>query len=355
MTTKKQPTLKDVARHAGVSTGTVSLVLNRSTLVAVATRVRVMKSIEELGYIYNRGAAQLRSRKTNIVALAACNLTNPYFASIAAEIENSLEGLGYALLIGNCAESVDKQRKFLENIREYNVDGVMIIPARSTSKEDLGNCAEWSIPLVMVSRYVPGAPFDYAGSNNKAGATAATRHLIDLGHKRIAFVGWNRKTTSGRDRAAGYRAAMRNAGFAVSPELTVECGDSREEGFRAIHALYQLPDPPTAVVCFNDVLAFGVMLGLRALDLVPGKDCSVIGYDDVAEAVLWRPPLTTVKIDVKGIGAAAAGLMKSRFSDPNQKPRRVTLHPTLSIRETCSPPARPSGKRMSSVSQRRSA
>lgn len=338
MIEKKRPTLKDIALRAGVSTGTVSLVLNRSNLVAYNTRLRVMQTIEEIGYVYDRGAAQLRSRRTNIVALSVCNLINPYFAEIAAGVESTLDELGYALLMGNCAESVHDQRKFLENIREYNVDGILVIPARSTRAEDIADCRNWGMPFIMVSRYVPGVNFDYAGSNNRAGTAAATRHVINLGHRRIAFVGWNRKTTSGRDRAAGYRAAMRDAGLSADPHMMVECGDTREEGFRAIHSLYQSATPPTAVICFNDILAFGVMLGLRALGLTPGEDCSVVGHDDVAEAVLWRPSLTTIAVDVEGIGVAAAELLRSNLEGASRKPQRRILESSLVVRETCGPP-----------------
>lgn len=335
----KRPTLRDVALRAGVSTGTVSLVLNGSKLVAERTRRRVMGVIDELSYVYDRGAAQLRSRRTNIVGLSVCNLTNPYFAQVAVGIEKILDELGYVLLMGNCAESVARQKRFLETIREYNVDGLLMIPARDTRKEDVASCFTWGIPLIMVSRYVIGADFDFAGSNNRAGTAAATRHLIDLGHETIAFVGLNRKTTSGRERVAGYRAALREAGLKIEPRLIVECGDTRKDGFHAIKALLASSVPPTGVVCFNDVLAFGVMLGLRDLGLVPGKDCSVLGHDDVAEAALWSPPLSTVRIDVEGIGTAAAELLRARLEGAKDKAQRRILETSLVIRSTCSPPA----------------
>lgn len=340
MTRTKKPTLRDVASRAGVSTGTVSLVLNGSDLVAKLTRERVSRVIAELGYVYDRGAAQLRSRRTNIVGLSICNLVNPYFAEVAAGVENTLNDLGYALLMGNCGESVAKQRQFLDSIREYNVDGMLMMPARDTRPEDVAGLRDWNIPFVMVSRYVRGAAFDYAGPDNRHGTALATRHLIGLDHSRIAFVGLNPKTTSSRDRAAGYRAAMRGAGLPVAAEMMVECGDTRQDGFQAIHGLFELPEPPTAVVCFNDILAFGVMLGLRALGLVPGKDCSVIGHDDVAEAALWRPPLSTVAVDAHGIGVAAAELLHSRMESGGQPVRRRVLDTSLVVRETCGPPPR---------------
>lgn len=334
----KRPNLKDVALRAGVSTGTVSLVLNESKLVAEATRRRVREAIDELAYVYDRGAAQLRSRRSNIVALTVCNLANPYFAHIAAGIENTLESQGQVLLIGNSGESVEKQRRFLDTIPEYNVRGIMMIPATGTKPEDLGGIETRDTPLVMVSRYVPGAACDFAGSSNRSGTWAATRHLVELGHETIAYVGLNRKTTTGRERAAGYRMAMREAGLEFDPRLIVECADAREAGFRAIRKLLALDTPPTGVVCFNDVLAFGVMLGLRDRGLVPGADCSVLGHDDVAEAALWNPPLSTIRVDVEGIGAAAAELLGLRLAGLGGRPRRKILDTALVVRSTCSPP-----------------
>jgi LacI family transcriptional regulator len=324
---------------AGVSVGTVSLVINGSKLVAGRTRDRVAQAIQELGYVYDRGAAQLRSRRTRMVGLSVCSLINPYFAEVTSGIEGTLNDAGYALLMGNCNESVVRQTRFLEILREYNVDGILIVPGRDTKSKDLSGLVESGIPFVMVSRYVRDIKCDYAGPSNRRGTMAATRYLIGLGHRRIAYIGSNRGTTSGLDRDAGYRAAMRSAGLELDPDLIVECGETRQDGFQVVHALFKRRAPPTAVVCFNDVLAFGVMLGLRDLGLVPGKDCSVVGHDDVAEAALWRPPLTTVAVSSERIGIAAAELLQTRLEGSTVGTQRRILETSLVIRETCGPPA----------------
>jgi LacI family transcriptional regulator len=316
------------------------MVLNRSSLVAEATRERVQRAIKDLGYVYDRGAAQLRSRRTNLIGLSVCNLANPYFAEVAIGIERVIGELGRVLVLGNCEESVPKQRKFLETLREYNVDGLLLMPTSGTTKQEVERLLAWKIPVVMVSRHVLGISTDFSGSDNQLGVKLATRHLIGLGHRKIAYIGSNRRTTTGRERLLGYRAAMREADITLSDELIVECNDSRVEGFHATRRLFQLEEPPTGIVCFNDLLAFGVMLGLRDMGLVPGEDCSVIGHDDVIEAALWNPPLTTVAVDADGIGRAAGRLLRDRIEGLSGPPERLILGSRLVVRSTCSyPPA----------------
>ena len=346
MAPHKRVTLRQIAQRAGVSTGTVSMVLNHNPLVADATREHVQGIIREIGYVYDRSAAQLRKKRSNIVGASICDLRNPYFAEVAAGIEASLDELGQALFLCNSAESVARQTRFLATLREYNVAGVLLTPAVGTRQADVDPLFNWRVPVVMVSRHVRGVEADYAGSDNRLAAMLATRHLVGLGHRRIAFVGVNRRTTTGQDRIAGYRKALREAALPVSPELLVECEAFREAGFAAIQSLIRLARPPTAVVCFNDLLAFGTMLGLLHLGLAPGRDCSVVGIDDVAEAALWMPPLTTVAIDANGIGRAAGRVLLQRIASPDAPVQRVVLPPRLVVRSSCGPvPTTAVGKR----------
>jgi LacI family transcriptional regulator len=334
----RRVTLKDVARHAGVSTGTVSMVLNGSELISQPTRERVLRSTRELGYVYDRAAAQLRNKRTKIVGVSICDLANAYFAEIAAGVEQVLEQHGRVLVLGNSGESTSRQTRFLETLREYNVEGVLLAPAAGTTRATLQRLRDWRVPFVTVSRYVSGARADHVGSDNRLGAALATRHLIGLGHRRIAFVGLDRATTTGRDRFAGYVAALNDAGIAHARERVVECGATRLDGYSAIERLFQRARMPTAVVCFDDLVAFGAMLALRKLGLEPGRDCSVVGADDVDEAALWLPPLTTIAVDAAELGRMAAGLLRQRIERPDEPVRRVMMPPALVVRDTTGPP-----------------
>ena len=337
MAENKRITLRDIARFASVSTGTVSMVLNDNPSVAPATRAHVQQIIDKLAYVYDRSGAQLRNKRTGIVGVSICNLANPYFAEITVGIEEALGELGLALVLGHSDESVVQQSRFLTTAREHNVEGLILMPAIGTTRKMVEEIVTWNIPLVLVSRYVPGIDTDFAGSDNHAASVMATEHLLRLGHQRIAFVGANARTSTGRNRTRGYRTALRAAGMAVHLDLVIECEASREQGFLAAKELQASINPPTAMVCFNDLLAFGVMLGLRSLGMEPGNQCSVVGMDDVAEAALWQPGLTTVALPSRQIGQSAGLLLRKRLETPDRSPERILLKPELVVRGSCGP------------------
>lgn len=333
----KRITLKDVAREAGVATGTVSMVLNDSPLVAEATRAHVRQVMHRLGYVYDRAAALLRNKRSRIVGVSICDLVNPYYADVTAGLQVALEELGRVLVLGHCAESVPRQLRFLETLREYNVEGLLLTPAVGTPKAHLQRVLEWGVPVVQITRYLTGIDTDYVGNDNRLAARIAAEHLLALGHRRIAYVGLNRLTSTGRDRHDGFCQAMKAAGEQVSPERVIECRSTREDGFRAIGTLFDAREPPTGIVCFNDVLAFGAMLGLRRRGLEPGRECSVVGLDDVAEAALWQPALSTVAIGRDEIGRVAGRLLTDRLANPERPVERVVLPPQLVVRSSCGP------------------
>src|SRR3546814_764336 len=213
---EKRITLKDVARVAGLSTGTVSMVLNDSPLIAAATKARVQAAIQKLGYVYDRAAGNLRNKRSRIVGVSICNLVNPYFADVTAGLQEALEDLGRVLVLGNCAESVERQLNFLQTLRQYRVEGVLLTPAIGTPADHIHLLREWDLPLVQVTRYVEGVESDYVGNDNRLASMLATQHLLELGHEKIAYLGRNRLTSTGRDRFEGFMAAMKKADLKVN-------------------------------------------------------------------------------------------------------------------------------------------
>lgn len=326
-------TLRDLAEHAGVSPATVSLVLRQSPLVATATRERVLKSVDTLGYVYNRGAASLRTQRTHTIGVAINDLTNPYFAGLTAAIERALTGLGRTVFLSNSEEDSERQARFMASMREYNADGVVICPAEGTDAAALARLSR-GLPCVQISRWVKGVDIDYAGNDNRRATYLATEHLISLGHRRIAMIGGTATTSTGIERRDGYRKALAAHGIARDDALDVICPATRDNGADAVVRLLEQAEPPTAAVCFNDVIAFGVMLGLRRLALEPGRDFAVVGCDDVAEAALWTPALTTIAIGFVAMGDAAAKLLLDRIAEPQAPRRRVVLQPRLVVRDS---------------------
>jgi LacI family transcriptional regulator len=327
-------TLRDLARHAGVSPATVSLVLRKSPLVAETTRERVLESMRTLGYVYNRGAASLRTQRTHTVGVAINELHNPYFAELTAAIERALTRIGQTVFLSNSAEDPAHQDRFIDTMREYNADGLIICPAEGTTPESLKRVADLGVPCVQISRYVKGVSLDFAGNDHRKGTFLATEHLISLGHRRIAMIGGTDRVSTGFDRYRGYLDALKAHGLKPDSALIVRCPGTREDGAEAIAALLTGKAPPTAAVCYNDIVAFGVMLGLRQRGIEAGKDFAVAGCDDVKEAALWTPALTSVSIDTATMGVAAAELLVRRIGDIRASRREIVLEPKLVVRES---------------------
>jgi LacI family transcriptional regulator len=328
-------TLVDVARDAHVSRATASLVLRGSPLVADETRRKVLASMRKLGYVYNRAAASLRTRRSQAVGLIVTDITNPFFAQMTVGTEGQLGKADYALLLSNTSDQIDRQDYLLGAMQEYGVDGILLCPAKGTSPDTIERLRAWRLPFVLVTRYLSDVDVDYVGADNVLGADMAVEHLLAHGHRRIAMVGGPADSSARRDRQRGYRIALERHNLVVDDTLSIASPVTRDGGYYAVLELLRRPDPPTAALCYNDIVAFGVMLGLRSASRVPGPDFAVVGFDDIDEAALWRPALTTVSITPRQIGTEAAKLLLERIAGPDQPPRQVILPPVLVVRDSC--------------------
>lgn len=331
----KRVTLLDVAHASGLSRATVSLVLRESPLVSEGTRQRVQEVMQNLGYVYHRAAANLRTQKSHTVGLIVNDITNPFFAEMTVSIESQLDSANYVSLLCNTSEMLSKQERLLFTMQEYSADGILLSPARGTPQSTIEKLQRSRLPFVLFGRYVPGIQVDYVGADNIVGAKLAVEHLISLGHRKIAFIGGPVDTSSRQEREQGWRQAQIDRNFPINESFVVTVPATREGGSNAILQLLQLPDKPTACLCFNDVVAFGVMLGLQSLRLKPGADFAVIGFDDVAESVMIRPTLTTIAVSPRQIGEEAVKLLLDLIENPDQLPRKIILQPQLVIRESC--------------------
>ncbi|MEJ1161936.1 LacI family DNA-binding transcriptional regulator [Prosthecomicrobium sp. N25] len=327
-------TLTEIAAHAGVSRSTVSLVLRKSPLVADTTRARVRAAIEALGYVYDRGAARMRGRRSDTVGLVVVDLTSPFYAEFIAGVDAALDAAGRLAFIANTGEDPARQWRVLERFREHAVDGVILCPAEGAEAAMLDRIGSWGLPCVQALRFVPGSVTDYAGTDNSLGTEQATEHLIGLGHRRVVFVGGGASHSVARDRMAGYRTAMLRHGLEPA---TLACRNTLADGTAAIRAALSAPVRPTAAVCFNDPVAMGVIHGVRQAGLRPGADLAVVGFDSIADAALWVPSLTTVAIQPSEIGCAAANLLMRRIADPTGAPERSIVAPRLVVRESSGP------------------
>jgi LacI family transcriptional regulator len=326
--------LTDVAAHAGVSRATVSLVLRKSPLVKAETRAKVEEAMAGLGYVYNRSAANLRSGASRTVGLVLCEIITPNFAQLTSGIDEVLEREGYMAFIGNAAEDAARQREVLVRMQEHGVDGLVVVASENTRADALeeGACAR--MPCVLAQRRVEGFPADYVGPDYAAGMELITEHLIALGHRNIAFVGGARRIAPLAERMAGFHRALRRHRLKSGPVVPCAVID-RASGYAAGRDLLAKGDIPSAIVCYNDVVAFGVMLALDERGLVPGRDVAVVGCDDVDEAGLHRPALTTFTTDPRVVGREAARLLLRRIAHPDRPREEIIIPPRLVIRQSC--------------------
>jgi LacI family transcriptional regulator len=325
-------TLQQIADELGVSTATVSLALRSSSLVAATTRDKVQALARSLGYVYNRSAASLRTARTHMIAVGVNDIINPYFGEILAAIEETLAGSGHTVLLGTYSDDPAKQDRVLGFLKEYRPDGMIVCPANGALAPGLAAVASSGIPIVQITREIAGVGLDFVGSDDALAARIALEHLFELGHRRIACIGGTDEMSTGFNRRQAYGAWLKEKGIAVDPRLMVVGPPTRHAGFQLVQDLLDLDDPPTAAICINDLTAFGVMLGLKHRGREAGRDFSVVGSDDVKEAALWAPGLTTVNNHQADMGRRACERVLVRTVNPTLPAARIVIPPTLVVR-----------------------
>jgi len=327
-------TIIDIAREVGVSKSTVSLVLKMSPLVKDETRQRVTKAMDALGYVYNRGAASLRRARSDIVGMVINDLSNPFFAELAVGIERALQNSGFIPFIANTAESVVRQAEVVRSMREHGAAGLILSPALDTDAAEIERLGS-RLPIVLAIRRIIGARASLVVSDNVGGAARATEHLVNLGHRDIAFLGGIGNMVVFQDRVAGFTRAMNQAGLAVQPSLIGESMPTKDGGFNAMSRFLSVDRRPTAVVCFNDVVAIGAMLAIARHGLAAGRDIAIVGFDDTTEARHVSPALTTVSVDTGGLGERAAQILLRQINEGARRLDTYTGEARLVVRESC--------------------
>jgi LacI family transcriptional regulator len=302
---KRRPTIMDVAARAGVSKSTVSLVLQGSPQVKPDTRAAVRLAMADLGYVYNRAAANLRSASVGLVGLVINDLRNPFFTEFATTLQMTLAAQGYATVIANSDEDPVLQAKLVGSMIEHGVSALVISPAYGDGSDTFDLLARSGLPICQVLRkgdartdLFPFSSFDYG-----AGSIAATRHLIEQGARNIAFVGGLPGRAITEERKSGWRAVL---GAAALPEVALHGKSTRAFGLSAADRLMAEHPQVDGAVCFNDLVALGLVAGFARAGRGVGKGFGVVGFDDIEEASQSWPPLTSVACDIAGFARDTA-------------------------------------------------
>jgi len=329
-------TIKDVARELGMSVATVSRALSRPQMLRPDTRERVMGVVERLGYRPNLMARGLRQGQSRAILFVAPNLS-PFFLEIFAGAEAVSRDAQFALLFGNTASDVEWEQHYFDQVASGRADGIILLTGAAPRAYTSGERP--LPPLVTVLERLPGASVSVpvVHTDHRAGATEAVRHLIGLGHRRIAHITGLRRVASTQRRLEGYRQALAAAGLKTTAEL-VKSGDfTMASGAAAMAQLMGLAHPPTAIFCDNDEMAYGAIRAAGKLGLsVPG-DVSVVGFDDQNLAEFYNPPLTTVNIPRHELGRRAAQELIDQLAGRDVA-REVVLPTRLVVRESTAPP-----------------
>jgi LacI family transcriptional regulator len=329
---KQRVTLLDIAADAGVSRATVSLVIRNVPSVADSTRKRVQRSIKRLGYIYHRGAASLRTQQSHAIGLIVSDITNPFFAEVIVAIEERLAAERLVTLLGNTSEDHAKEERLLKTMREFPADGILLCPAIGRDDSTGAVTLAGRLPTVAFARRAAG--LDFAGVDNARGSLLAVEHLCQVGNRRIAFIGGNPTVSTGRERLEGYQRALDRFGLPFDPHLVLPAPPTRRGGYDSVQQFLGIQDRPTAALCFNDVVALGVIEALQHAGVRAGQEFGVVGFNNVPDAAQSLPGLTTVDTSPRELGEAAAELLLKRIEQPDSPIRTVILQPRLIIRQS---------------------
>jgi len=326
------PTIRDVAKLAGVAPITVSRVINNSDYVKQETRARVDAAIEELGYIPNTLGLSLRSKRTMTLAAVITDITNPFWTTVIRGVEDIAQTNGYSIILCNTDESQDKQEQYLQMLLRRRIDGILLVPASSDS-EPIKLIKKQNIPVVLMDRHVPGVDVDIVRSDTEDGAYLITEHLLSLGHKRIAMLSGPQNISTSVDRVNGYRWAIRNAGLSKGAEHIFWGKYTQESGYKlAQQMLTELPDT-TALVTANNFIAIGAMKLLLERKIRIPEDIALVTVDDIPPAFTVTPFFTVAIQAASEMGKQATQLLLDRVSGAMDAPcQEIILPVQMTIR-----------------------
>lgn len=330
-----KPTLSTVAKEAGVSIPTVSQVLRGTGRISDQTRERVLQAAQKLRYVPNSRAASMRSGENREIGFVINQLMNPFNAEVISGVVDLLEAEGYLVSIVDTRDDAKRQSRQLEAFIRHGRGGLLWVPALDTPEETFDLISRQGIPTVTFLRHLR-RDLDHVGIRNADATSAATAYLADLGHKRIAYLGGTDMTVVRKERIVGYRQTLAARG--LGPDIVWNCEDNKLAGLDAMLALRHAHPDISAVVCNGDMVALGASLALVRSGLRPGKDLSVIGFDDIQDAAVATPPLTTMAVCPRNLGRRLARVLLDRIQDPGMPPTVVEISAELVVRETTGAP-----------------
>lgn len=327
-------TIFDVAQEAGVSYATVSRVINNKDHVKPDKRERVLRAMTKLGYVVNQQARSLAGGKSQVVGLVVPGIDTSYIGEIIRGIDEELAQASYDLMLYTSHRRKTRESTYVATLTQGLADGLLLVLPRDPGAY-IETLRRRRFPFVLIDHQGVDERGPAVGATNRCGGYTATRHLLDLGHRRIGFITGALDLRCSTDRLAGYQDALVEFGVAFEPALVREGDFLQPLGYRGARELLALPVRPTAIVSSNDVMAFGVMEAVREYGLRIPADISIIGFDDIPQASHVHPPLTTIRQPLEQMGRMATRMLLDLISDPATEAARIELPTELVIRDSC--------------------
>lgn len=326
-------TIREVAESAGVSYATVSHVINNTRLVSPETRERVLAAMDALDYRPNALARSLRQGKTNTIGLVLPDSANPFFAEISRSIEAEAFKKGYSVVLCNTESDTKRELFYVDLLSKKQVDGIVFVAAGEQA-DSLDFLLGRNMPVVMIDRNVPDVEVDAVLTDHQLGGLLATRHLLELGHTRIACIAGPSSITPGAERIIGYRTALEQAGIPFDENLILRGDYHAQSGMEITKSILKMNPRPTAIFALNDLMALGALCAATEAGFSIPRDVAVVGYDNLEIARFTNPPLTTIAQPKKEIGTQAVNLLVDRMSRKSRSPSRLVLEPELIVRRS---------------------
>jgi LacI family transcriptional regulator len=333
-------TIRDIARHAGVSVATVSRVINGRPDVAAETRESVLREVRAHNFTTNRSARALSIGRTGLAGFTVPNAHAEYFTRILSGATEALYEQDMRVVLCPTLHLHEREVTLLDRLMHGTTDGAILLLPTETSDE-LSALQSHGFPFVVADpRYPLDGGIPAVSAANAAGARAATDHLLSLGHRRIALVTGERGWVASEERLVGYQTALATAGVLPTPELIAEGDFLMESGYAAANSLLDLPEPPTAIFASNDNMAVGVLHAARDRGLRVPADLSIVGVDDSGQTTIVTPSLTTVRQPLEELGRTAVSLLTRLIDGQRVEALRVELATKLVVRDSTAPPRR---------------
>ena len=323
-------TIHDVAKRAGVASITVSRVINKSGPFSEDVRERVEAAIAELGYVPNTLARSLRSKRTNTLALVVTDITNPFFTSIARGVEDTASDAGFTVIYCNTDESEAEEKKYLRMLLQKQVDGILLVPARS-SPQGAELIRSQNTPVVVLDRRIPGFQADIVRSDTEKGAYQLVRLLLDLGHRVIAVLSGPKEVSTAVDRVSGFKKAMKEAGVASLAGLIYHGAFNQAGGYAMAKQALSCVPRPTALLAGNNFIAAGALQAIKEQGMKVPDDIAIVAIDDLPHLDIFFPFLTVVAQDGYDMGKKATELLLSHLGGASGVPFQELILPTRMI------------------------